>query len=664
LRLGHSFIPNPAKFDENHAKKQLSRIIQSQIMINTVISDINSIAASRILNVEEKKALKELKDNQDIVITTADKGQTWVIMKKEDYIYECERQLQDDKVYRPLEQSQKQLHSKLLRNALFQMLKEKCLTKRQFEKLAPKENMIKDRVFYCLPKIHKDISSWSRNGQIPPGRPIISNTHSADTEVSSYIDRHLQPIVNKQPYILKNSEELLAALKNVKISEKTILFSLDVRSLYTNIPLAKGMEIIKRFFEKHPEPRRPDKHLLKLLQLTLFKNEFAFNGKYYTQRLGVAMGKQFSPSFANLYMSDWEQKILSESQDPKPSSYFRYIDDIFGTWDHSLESLIEYVEKINSIDKNIQVTLCTSFSDIQFLDLVIFKDSNFSLSTFVHLKPTSTLELIHPRSLHPKHTKSGVILSQIVRFIKNTTYDTDFRVQLRSLLNSLSEQGYSRSILRTMKEKAFKLTNFKVSEDGKIIKGFNPCKSKCKLCVSHGLEKASIKFSNGSKVISQNLTCTTRNAVYCIVCNVCNKVYVGETKNSVKQRLQQHLSTIRLKYDTPVSQHFNSENHSINDVKFFAICHNPNWSVNKRRSVENQWISKLNSLTPNGINIDRNIINNKFVTFPFKGRSLPPSISPYMSESIKPCFTSGTPLRVIFNHTHRIALSHSQNQRN
>jgi hypothetical protein len=139
-----------------------------------------------------------------------------------------------------------------------------------------------------------------------------------------------------------------------------------------------------------------------------------------------------------------------------------------------------------------------------------------------------------------------------------------------------------------IKQKAFQLTNFKISEDGKIIKGFNPCNSNCKLCVNHGIKKSSIKFKSGNKIIFQNLTCASKNVVYAIECKVCNKFYVGETQHSAKQRLSQHLSNIKLKYDTHVSKHFNSEGHSINGLNFFVIAQNSNWSIKKRRFVENQ----------------------------------------------------------------------------
>jgi hypothetical protein len=63
-------------------------------------------------------------------------------------------------------------------------------------------------------------------------------------------------------------------------------------------------------------------------------------------------------------------------------------------------------------------------------------------------------------------------------------------------------------------------------------------------------------------------------------------------------------------------------------------------------------------LTPNGINVDMNINLNKYITIPFKGRrSVPNSLLPHLNDGVKTCMTSGTPLRVIFNHSHRIARS-------
>ena len=274
----------------------------------------------------------------------------------------------------------------------------------------------------------------------------------------------------------------------------------------------------------------------------------------------------------------------------------------------------------------------------------------------VFLKPTSSLRLIHPRSLHPNHTKTGVIFSQMLRFFKNCTFKADFLFHLNFLTRALTNQGYTRSTLRKIKQKVFSQVNYQVGENGELLKGFFPCKTNCKVCVEHGLARSTISFPGGAKVIAQYLSCTSKNAIYIIVCQRCSQLYIGETGNPAKIRITQHLSNIRLKRNTPVSDHFNSKDHSISDLKFFVLLSNPSWETNKRKLLESKWIRKLNTLKPKGINIELNRVTNKYITVPFKGRnSVPASLSVFLNHSVKTCFTSGLPLRVNFNHKHSIA---------
>ena len=51
----------------------------------------------------ERKALKDLSKNRDIVIKPADKGSAVVVTNTSDYIKEGERQLKDEKFYRKLD---------------------------------------------------------------------------------------------------------------------------------------------------------------------------------------------------------------------------------------------------------------------------------------------------------------------------------------------------------------------------------------------------------------------------------------------------------------------------------------------------------------------------------------------------------------------------------
>ena len=55
------------------------------------------------------------------------------------------------------------------------------------------------------------------------------------------------------------------------------------------------------------------------------------------------------------------------------------------------------------------------------------------------------------------------------------------------------------------------------------------------------------------------------NVVYQLNCDNCNKVYIGETRKKVKERVNQHNAAVRNKYDLSlVYKHCNDNNHSIN----------------------------------------------------------------------------------------------------
>ena len=657
LKLGHSFVFKQGNFDAIKTGRQLKRVIYNRPTISNIVDDILKSRPILALSKKQIQILSNLQDNEKIIITQADKGDTWVLLNKADYIWECERQINDTSVYQPLYKSCIKQTENSIRFILKKMLKLHILSKETFEKLVPKTNKVRERIFYTLPKIHKPKSSWYLQNTIPPGRPIVGNTNSEDTEISKYIDRFLQPIVQKQPHILSNSDALIHKLSEIKVPDSCILFTLDVSSLYTNIPLLRGLDIVGEFFKKYPDPHRPpDNFLLKLLSLSLFKNDFRFRKNLYRQVKGVAMGKQYSPSFANLYMCKWEEVVLSKLPDPKPLIWLRYIDDIFGIWPGSLKELTHFIELANGVDKNIQITCNSSLSDIQFLDLIIFKTRNHTLSTMVSLKSTSSLRLVHPKSVHPHHTKTGVIFSQILRFYKNCSFQKDFSYQLKFLFSSLMDQGYTLTKLREIKSRVFHHINLYTNENDEFLKGFYPCVKQCKICQTHGTVETSLPFAGGVKIILQNLSCSSRNIIYVIRCKKCSKLYIGETKQTLKCRITQHISSIKRKIPTPVSEHFNGEGHSIKDFTFFGLLNNISWSDSKIKIIETHWINKLHTLNPNGLNKDTNKNSIRYITLPFKGsNSVPMSLRQYLNKNVKTCFTTGSSLKVYFNHKHRTA---------
>jgi hypothetical protein len=80
-------------------------------------------------------------------------------------------------------------------------------------------------------------------------------------------------------------------------------------------------------------------------------------------------------------------------------------------------------------------------------------------------------------------------------------------------------------------------------------------------------------------------------------------VYVGETETMLKDLLQNHLSDIRTckKYDKPVSIHFNSKSHSINDFRFAGIEISRKNNTIYRQTSESLFIKMCNT-QQDGIN--------------------------------------------------------------
>ena len=90
--------------------------------------------------------------------------------------------------------------------------------------------------FYISPKIYKEGN---------PGRPVVSSINCHTANISKYVDYHLQPIVKQISSYVKDTNNFINKINAVKIVLKnSYLATMDVRSLYTNIPNAEGISAL------------------------------------------------------------------------------------------------------------------------------------------------------------------------------------------------------------------------------------------------------------------------------------------------------------------------------------------------------------------------------------------------------------------------------------
>ena len=405
------------------------------------------------LTLAERKALQGLKANKDIIIKNADKGGAVVVMNTKDYIKEAERQLNDENFYVKIPRDLTTDHEEQVRTYVNNLETQGHISDKLSETLT--KFQARTARFYLLPKIHK---------KGIPGRPIISGNNCPTERISSFVDEILKPYVPQIKSYVKDSAEFVKIIDKLEaFSGNCILVTMDVTSLYTNIPNADGLRAIANLL-RGKQHIIPNYDILKLLEMVLHKNNFEFNGENYLQVGGTAMGTKVAPTYACLFMADLEERMLASAPTlPARFKFFRYIDDLCIFWTGSPVELQEFFDHCNSFHPSIKFTYEYSRDQIVFLDTIVKMDhSTGKLYTDLYSKPTDAHNYLPATSHHPPHCIKSLPYSQTLRLKRICTKDTDFIKHTDDMRDYFARQGYSNKMFDESLEKVKKLDRQKL----------------------------------------------------------------------------------------------------------------------------------------------------------------------------------------------------------
>ncbi len=200
------------------------------------------------LSQTERLAMGSLTLNTNIVIKPADKGSATVILNKLDYIQEGLRQLTDSNFYTHLDSNPTDSNLAIISTFLDTLVTKKEISPQTRDFLL--DYKARTPEFYMLPKIHK-------NKNPPPGRPIISGNNSPTERISQLVDHFLQPLVPKLASFVKDSSDFLNIISHIEdnLPNNALLCTLDVSSLYTNIPHFEGMRACAESLQNNNHPK-------------------------------------------------------------------------------------------------------------------------------------------------------------------------------------------------------------------------------------------------------------------------------------------------------------------------------------------------------------------------------------------------------------------------
>ena len=397
------------------------------------------------LSHKEWISFEKIKRKRDIVIKKADKGSAVVIMNRADYVKEAMSQLQDSKYYREVDHDETEKHSNIIKNYLLQLTNKGELSLANYAVLNPDNS--REARFYFLPKIHK---------RVIKGRPIISGNGCPTEMISSFVDEHLKQFVFQLPSYVRDTTDFINKIEAMgTLPDGTLLVTMDVSSLYTNIPILEGLRAVSTFLRGHRTiGRLQSSSIIQLLKLVLTLNNFQFNGRHFLQVGGTAMGTKVAPTFANLFMGYLEKKILNEV-DHTPQMFLRYIDDIFMIWTAGEHALREFIEFCNNFHETIKFTAEYNSDKIVFLDTYVHLDPiTKKVYTSLYTKPTDTHSYLRYDSAHTRHSKNAGPYGQLLRVKRNCSRNEDYEREAQIMLGHYRKRGYPEQVLQDALKKS------------------------------------------------------------------------------------------------------------------------------------------------------------------------------------------------------------------
>ena len=169
---------------------------------------------------------------------------------------------------------------------------------------------------------------------------------------------------------------------------------------------------------------------------------FLFNGCYYKQVEGVAMGSPLGPILANIFLCHHEKKWLQNCPEEfKPIKYVRYVDDTFLLfWDESHVDLFQ--QYLNQQHNNIKFTVEKEENNhLPFLDVEVKRmDTEFVTGTY--RKPTFSGVYSNYRSLIPSEYKVGLITTLLYRSFELVSDYSKLDEEIKSLKGILNKNHY------------------------------------------------------------------------------------------------------------------------------------------------------------------------------------------------------------------------------
>ena len=226
-------------------------------------------------------------------------------MEKSTYAEELEKVL-DCEQFRKLEKSCNNIvtkNEKELNKELLVMRKKGKIPIKVYEDL--RSTGTQPARFYGLAEVHKKET---------PLRPAFSIPGSCYHKHNKFPTHFFQKIEGAN--IETNIKDAQKTLEQIKFERDEQILSLDVKRLYTNVPVKEAINIaLRSLYARDDKPDITKTTMKRLQQFAITDVHFKCNESWYCQKYGLAPCASLAVILANHRMKSWEQQ--TKLQTPK-----------------------------------------------------------------------------------------------------------------------------------------------------------------------------------------------------------------------------------------------------------------------------------------------------------------------------------------------------------
>jgi retron-type reverse transcriptase len=120
-----------------------------------------------------------------------------------------------------------------------------------------------------------------------------------------------------------------------KIEYGTKIVSFDIVNLFNTTPVDTALQVTREKLQEdiilHERTAHSVDTVMEMISTCVHNTYFQFEGTFYKQTSGMAMGSPLSPILCNIYMEYLEYKAISNF-DPNFLLFLRYVDDFYSEW--------------------------------------------------------------------------------------------------------------------------------------------------------------------------------------------------------------------------------------------------------------------------------------------------------------------------------------------